>query len=89
VIKITEELEKPEGKTLQEWIEWAEGIDCVDYSAENSQEHENQAEQYDIQLFSLNEIKNIINHWRQDQGALFDEDTDIPRLIALFKQRGD
>ena len=40
-------------------------------------------------LYSLDEIKNIINHWRQDQGSLFDEDTDIPRLIELFKQEGD
>ena len=29
-------------------------------------------------LYSLDEIKNILNHWRQDQGSLFDEETDIP-----------
>lgn len=38
-------------------------------------------------LHSMDEIKNIINHWRQDQGCLFDEETDIPRLINLFEQR--
>jgi len=85
---MTEELERPEGQTLQNWNEWAAKIDdypCGEYASD----YENQAEQYDTKLFSLNEIKNIINHWRQDQGSLFDEDTDIPRLIKLFKDRGD
>ena len=43
----------------------------------------------DKKLYSLDEIKGILNHWRQDQGSLFDEDTDIPRLIELFKEEGD
>jgi hypothetical protein len=40
-------------------------------------------------LYSMDEIKNIINHWRQDQGFLLDAGSDIQELIGLFVTRGD
>lgn len=78
--------------TLQEWIEWAESIDAVDPSAPGASEYENQADQYDIELISSTKVLEGINYWRQDQGDLFDEETDIPRLLKMLgieKKKGD